>query len=499
MEPEAAWIPWDSRVTYWSMEVGDLFQMPNMIMEPEVWAPANPVECNEIFGRFLQTSIPTSSSSTGGQLVKYPAATQNNLIEKTVAQEFEEAAREFKVAIDLMKMKINRYPPSLRAFDEWYTVPRMVAIGPYHHVRLRDQPKQVEKVKHVAAHHCIRESGHSIEEVYAAITSAAHDGRRLYDKDVMARIGDDDFLTMMFYDACFLVQYMLWCTHGAVEMDASLRSFLDFNRKVLRHDLMLFENQLPWLVVEAVMRFRPVDLADFISDWRDYLQDRKVLQEKPVVLDDSYKPPHLLGLLWFYMVGRSTTKMQTRAKLDSIRVSVSAIELAEIGITLTAAKDTIRGILSAELSLVPLSLDDERASFLFNMAALELCTTSNFLASEDEDSAVCSYLLLLSMLVHREEDVQELRTKHLLQGGAGLINKDALDFFTRLQSLPLRGSCYVRVMVEIEKYKVGRRMRTKVHAFLYKNKRTILTVISIIGVLVSILGTLASLKAHSKL
>jgi hypothetical protein len=130
-----------------------------------------------------------------------------------------------------------------------------------------------------------------------------------------------------------------------------------------------------------------------------------------------------------------------------------------------------RGFLSAELSLVPLSLDDERASFLLNMAAHELCTTPSFQDGEDEDSAVCSYILLLSMLVHREEDVQELRTRHLLHGGAGLINKDALDFLTRLQILPLRGLCYDRVMVEIEKYKVKRRIRTKVHAFLYKNKK----------------------------
>ena len=156
-------------------------------------------------------------------------------------------------------------------------------------------------------------------------------------------------------------------------------------------------------------------------------------------------PPHLLvGLLRFYILAKRNTKqLHTGIKLDSISVSVSAMELAEIGITLTAAKDTIElihmgvnksGILSAELYLTPLSLDDERGSFLLNMAALELCTTSNFLAPEaaDEDSAVCSYLLLLSMLVHREEDVHELRTRHLLQGGAGLVNKDALSFFTML-------------------------------------------------------------------
>jgi hypothetical protein len=80
----------------------------------------------------------------------------------------------------------------------------------------------------------------------------------------------------------------------------------------------------------------------------------------------------------------------------------------------------------------------------------------------------------------------------------GLINKDALTFFTRLQSLPLRGSnCYVRIMMEIEKYKVNRRMQIRVHAFFYKNKRTIFAIFSVVGVLVSILGTLMSLKKRS--
>ena len=497
------------------------FEMFNhWTMEPAVWGPDFPVEYHQY-----------ATTEVFGSSLEFPRYGSEDLIEKAPEQEFElvdfhdvelrmndnlirefeEEAQEFRVDMDMMKMKIHRYPPSLRAIEEWYSVPRMVAMGPYHHAHvLPDQLKQVEKAKHVAAYRCVRESGHSLQEVYSAVVSAAHKARRLYDKQVMGGIGDSEFLPMMFYDACFLVQYMLWCTHGASEMEASLRSFFDFNRKVLRHDLMLLENQLPWLVVQTVMRFRPVNLIDFIADWRDYLQDRKVLGQKPVVLDESYEPPHLLGLLRFYIVGKSNTKLHTRAKLDSISVSVSAMELAEIGITLTAAKDTIelihmgvnkKGILSAELSLTPLSLDDERGSFLLNMAALELCTTSNFLAPEaaDEDSAVCSYLLLLSMLVHREQDVHELRTRHLLQGGAGLVNKDALGFFTMLQSLPLRGSCYVRVMVEIERYKVSRRIRTKVHAVLYKNKKTIFTVFTVIGVLVSILGTLMSLKARSNL
>ncbi|KAK1613681.1 hypothetical protein QYE76_019198 [Lolium multiflorum] len=88
------------------------------------------------------------------------------------------------------------------------------------------------------------------------------------------------------------------------------------------------------------------------------------------------------------------------------------MELSEIGIKLTAKNTTElihmgikKDSLFAELSLAPLSLNDSRASWLVNMAALELCTTLNF---QDEDSAVCSYLLLFAMFVDREEDVHEL-------------------------------------------------------------------------------------------
>jgi len=94
------------------------------------------------------------------------------------------------------------------------------------------------------------------------------------------------------------------------------------------------------------------------------------------------------------------------------------IELAEMGIDLTA-KDTTelaqvgikkKRFFFAELSLPPLSVTEARPSRLVNMAALELCTTTDFFFVK-EDSAVCSYLRLLCMMVHREEDVQELGAK----------------------------------------------------------------------------------------
>nr|CAB3492246.1 unnamed protein product [Digitaria exilis] len=403
---------------------------------------------------------------------------------------------EFEEHIDMKKVKLHRHPECLQAIDKSYTVPRIVAIGPYHHQVLDhdhlkpaetvkhaaachhglDHLKPAETVKHAAACHCVVQSGCLLEDLYGAVVPVADSVRCLYDNDVMAGIGCEDFRHMMFFDACFLVQYMLMQVYTGNVYD-SLNGFLSPNRVDIFHDVMLLENQLPWKLVET-----PPQHKDF--EW-----------------DSTYKPPHLLGLLRYYIVGRSDTEFP-KPETKNISFSVSAMELAEIGITLTANKTmqlidmglNQNLILFPELSLAPLTLDRNRASYLVNMAALELCTVESFsLAEDEEDSAVCSYLLLLAKLVYREEDVQELRERDLLQGGGGLTNQEALRFFSSFQGLRF-GPYYLRIMLEIQNYRETSRMKTKSLAFFHDHKSTIAKVVTGIGAVGGIIGTLLSIK-----
>jgi hypothetical protein len=111
--------------------------------------------------------------------------------------------------MNMMKQKMHRYPACLGAVDKSYTVPRLVAVGPYHHGL--EHLKEAEEVKKVAVGHCTGK-GKFLKEMYEEFIPVANDARHFYDKDVMAGISDNDFQHMMFFDACFLVQYMVMRT-----------------------------------------------------------------------------------------------------------------------------------------------------------------------------------------------------------------------------------------------------------------------------------------------
>ncbi|OEL19061.1 hypothetical protein BAE44_0019920 [Dichanthelium oligosanthes] len=368
-------------------------------------------------------------------------------------------------------------------------------------------------VKGPAAGDFVKRWGCLLEELYEKVASAADEVRHLYDKNAMAAAGirdDDDFRSMMFLDACFLVQYMVM-EGGSDEIDESLRGFLSPNRIDILHDVLLLENQLPWKVVQTVMSFMSMSTIpkEFARNMRycmlpDYFEREQFLQ-KHFAWDPSYNPPHLLGLLRYYVVGRSNdTKYDDPPKPKNVLFSMSAMELATIGIKLTA-NETMElidmrlnlGGICAKLSLAPLTLDSDSASLLVSMAALELCTVESFSKAKGEDSAVCSYLTLLSMLMYREEDVHKLRERDILRGGLGLTNEEALRFFTSFQGMRF-GPGYRRMMKQIQSYRERSWMKTKFIAFCNNHKKSIFKVVSGITLVATITGTSVGILAGLK-
>ncbi|KAJ1277042.1 hypothetical protein BS78_05G263700 [Paspalum vaginatum] len=383
---------------------------------------------------------------------------------------------------------MHRYPGGLIPVDKCYKQPRVVAIGPYHHNLKR--LKRAEKAKYEAAICCVKQSSCLLEDVYSMVASVADASRCLYDEDVMSGIGDDDFRVMMFFDACFLVQFMLLLSGEKIDPTPSLhRFFFGPNRRDIRHDILLLENQLPW---------------------KDHKAPPEVDDASVPELDPGDEAPHLLGLIRYYAVGRcndrtTTTKEKTtkknrrrKDKPKTLSISTGAMELAKMGIMLTANNQTTElshmGLHHfIKLSMVPLALDHNRASYLINMAALELCTVENFYKDDVQKSDVCSYLLLLATLASRTDDVHAMRAKGILQGGGGLSNDQVLKFFTSLQGLN-RGRRYLRIMRDIQMYKENWWALTKIYEFFYKHWKMITAAASAISFFLGIIKAIYSIR-----
>ncbi|CAO1939320.1 unnamed protein product [Urochloa humidicola] len=399
----------------------------------------------------------------------------------------------------------------MRGLGHRYIVPMLVAIGPYHH-DASDHLKKMEEVKRAVALQLSKRWGTKpAREVYEAVLAVEGRARKLYAADhVPAAMADPgNFAAMMFFDACFLLQYMEASESAEfTKQEDALSKLLFSNRGWIHNDIMLLENQLPWLVVQTVINSLPQDRAKhyievvgrFIAQTGSSFNILEVEEREPPFVWDE-PPPHLLGLLRQYKTGKERSQRKWPHDVREISAP-SAIELAEIGIRLRASEtalftdmDLERGPFCWKLSLAPLSLTDTKACCLVNMAAFEVAAGSSY-RDHANRTAVCSYLALFSMFMLQEKDVNELRAKCILHDHHS--NEEMLAFFKRIvKHLPDTGARFADIMARIQEYKQRRWIWNRVHKCTYNNYKATLKTVAILGTLAAIFHPLFSLINHS--
>ncbi|KAF6992844.1 hypothetical protein CFC21_009800 [Triticum aestivum] len=476
----------------------------------------------------FQTSLPSHSDSVQLQMVEYaapatPTPTQDNDCSDPTIQVFKEVVQSFHTDyLDSMERKMHKIPPSLIGVGTWYIQPVTVAIGPYHH-GLRPGLLEAERVKHVAATQCITDSGRPVQEMYDAVFAVSADAHSLYYPDELARFRDDDFLPMMFLDGCFLVQFMRCYGDDVDGMDEALNRYFCANYERIYTDIMMLENQIPWVVVQNILKFMPEPSLweDFVAAMRAGMKNQMNSKKVPPIdVVPTYEPPHLLGLVRFYIVGNNDDIKVDRPTAPGgdkpMSLSISVAELADVGITIVPETEktglvhmTLEkkrlvhrrlggkkfGFLFGDLRVPPLFPTDANATWLVNMAAFELCKTPDFEGADvkDEDSAVCSYLHLFAMLLDQDEHVHDLRKTKVIEGG-GLTSKEMLELFTGIGKNMRLGKCYLDIIIEIEKFKQRRSIWLKLYLFFIKHWTKIMAVVTVLGAVIGILSSLQALK-----
>ncbi|KAL5232317.1 hypothetical protein ABZP36_031093 [Zizania latifolia] len=465
-------------------------------------AEAVAIQVEEELERAAEKVETDISEKQTGPTVTTMGGTEAEAVAIPIEEKMERAAEKVEADISKKETKIHRFPVSMRSLgnDGGYVVPNAVAIGPYH--RHHHHLLQAEEIKRAASYYFCRDSGHPAKAVYKRIFSVSREARSCYDDDATAGISEVDFAAMMFHDGCFLVQWMLWCT-GREQVAPPLESWFSITSNIGRN-VFLLENQIPCLVLDALMEFRPVPVDRFIADTAStFFKDLSPRDERrPIVTLDGNGSsitqwPHLLDLLRCFVLG-SVFDDQSWDMVLNPSLTSTAIELAQIGIKLTASRTAElkdmgikRGPLHGKLFLTPFLMDRIVTCWLVNMVALEDCTWVN-----GNCAIVGSYIAVMAMLMNREEDVHELRAKGLVTGRFS--DQETLQFFKTLVKHINFGPRYFHILDDIEACRHDRWLWIALRKFVYNNIKTIVTVFTVVGVLVGIFKTLLNIKQHQK-
>ncbi|KAG6618141.1 hypothetical protein I3842_Q125800 [Carya illinoinensis] len=314
-----------------------------------------------------------------------------------------------------------------------YYEPRVVSLGPIHHGKEKYQ--LAETFKRNLAKVFVKSSGKTIEEICEAIDGKIKELRECFEEEVTKKYNDVELASILVIDGCAILQY--------IDLAIS-EKFKDFGIKndsvaFCQQDLFLLENQVPYALLEMLMKLSKVENA-LRNSVEEFIKrnHNMVLMDKssgPQPGKPSENPTHLLDRLRSSLLSteNAAKKKKTEVNLPTTQSSNgtkrnpqrssdwqscrTVQELKAAGIRVQRSKDnSLRGIsfhinlqvYPGYLSLPPLIVDDSTGPKLLNLIAYEMCLDF------DNDFGITSYVSFLDSLIDEANDVKELRKAHVL-------------------------------------------------------------------------------------
>uniref|UniRef100_A0A7N0T2R6 Uncharacterized protein n=1 Tax=Kalanchoe fedtschenkoi TaxID=63787 RepID=A0A7N0T2R6_KALFE len=256
-------------------------------------------------------------------------------------------------------------------------------------------------------------------------------------------------------DGCFILQFMRMITG---EKGLQIGNVMKSNDVAFAYrDLFLLENQVPFLVLEALMPEKEAMMTMFCQDTPAlppetirYLPTikkfigKKVGQRGSRAGDNLHpKPMYLLDLYRSQLVNGKDDA--STGETRSWTWYGSAKELKTVGIHFVPSRTQSfqSNLCMGTLRLPQLIVDDSTKSKLLNMVAFETCPDA------PKDFDVTSYICLMDDLIDQAEDVAELRSKGVLGNLLGSDQKVAKLFNEMRNDLVPNSNAYSEVRRQI--------------------------------------------------
>ncbi|CAI9774640.1 unnamed protein product [Fraxinus pennsylvanica] len=304
------------------------------------------------------------------------------------------------------KPSMFRVADNLRSINPEAYDPQIIAIGPFHRSKPSLQKMEQLKVRYLKLF-LQRRKESSVERYVTTIRHLEDRARKCYAEDI--KLDKDKFVQMLILDGCFIIEFLYMFLHPySWDEDNPIVQYEPIQRQLL-HDLMVFENQIPFFIVERLFNVIKINDRDKINIiiW-------PLLPNCIFPLDDRYEGPitghHLLGIVHGIQCSSFANRLSHRGYEYTHNID-SAAELEKAGISFEKSESGSLFHIKFENKVMRIpkwEISDSTESLFRNMIAYEHYNT------ESPQKYVTEYVFFMHCLVHSPEDAKVLQHSEII-------------------------------------------------------------------------------------
>ncbi|XP_028802462.1 UPF0481 protein At3g47200-like [Neltuma alba] len=326
--------------------------------------------------------------------------------------------------------------------------PKIVSIGPFHYgdERLQD----MERHKQVFFKRFTQRSHTNLDVMINFVKSSVPKVRASYSGNI--NLSDKELVKLILLDAAFIIEYIFTVLAGQKKVLKDAKLSQPSLMGILFLDLVLFENQLPFFVLEELFNIAfPLNLRDgritFPKLACQLLSSTFGFEGPEHDLNNNVRAKHFTDLLRFLFFQGALPRVEPFFRTTDI-LSYSAKELQEFGVKFKASKS--KSLLDIKFSghvleLPRIYMEDLVTEALFlNMTAFEQihCPLTPYIAS-------C--VTLWSCLISTREDVDILVRNNIIRNF--MADTEAVAAFSIMAK-----NCYQACFIVSEHVDIFRRL-----------------------------------------
>ena len=337
------------------------------------------------------------------------------------------------------KCCIFKTPIILRRLNEKAYVPDAFSIGPFHHGDPNLGATEKFKIKYLEG--LIHRSPfpeQRLRNLINSVMDVEKEAREYYDGPIDYE--PNDFVKILVTDGCFIIELLRKFTYDRPLQNDDPIFAMSCMQQFLVHDLILLENQVPWMVLELLfnMTMDPGQPRPLLKLAKNYFSTifslslpEDILSSPPHInFTDNEDIKHIPDLLrkWMISLIEEVEDNPQSDNWDSWQPILSATSLVEAGIKFE--RGTSKSILDIKfdkgkgvLKIPPLLIQETTETTLRNLISFEQCYPNC-------EHRFTSYAILIDSLINSAKDAEILSKKKILVNW--LNPEDAAQFFNKL-------------------------------------------------------------------